>query len=1060
MPFEPIQTISEDTKQKYGGESSPLDFFTEIPKGIARGFLGVGAALTGTAEWIVPGQQESMIDAKKTIQEYRDEKFSDDKKGAAAWAGRVIGEALPYLGSSVIGGTAAGTVGALIMGFSVAGDQAYDDAIKSGASKSQANRERVVIGTINAAIEHLQVSKILKFKQAGRHSVKGFVQSIRNKTFKKLRNDVSKFTGDVLKVSIEEGIEEALQEGVSLGVPMAWRDAGPKNPDGSTDWFEVGRQIGGAALGGAVAGGVLGGSMALAQGGATAAAPTTNELMMAQDAIKSSKLSDIEKNRALRKLQELDVFNDDGVDINPDEKAPGTAQEPQTIKEGTADITLIKNAKTEAFDTAADKLKKGIETMEVHRGGQKRVMRQELGKRFSEYTDIKGSGDNARVSLALARGALEGQLLQDFTPLKDQFTEGDIDSLYGAVRDATVQPGVTLDMEAALNKLIFDGKLPAKGEIGALQEILGEKTVERLQNISLTKGQKAAKLFFEALNIPRALLASHDFSGPGRQGLMFLGYNPKIWSKANVAGYRAFASPEYAHFQDIQIKTNPNYQKAVESGLDITPIEGLSKGEEPYAYSQLAEKFPLFGPGIKASNFAYSTAMNKLRADIFYSTCESWEGSFRTKGDYKLLAEFINHATGRGTLPKTWLKKYGATLNALFFAPRLTMGRIQALGDILPIQEMQNFYAKRGDLKAKGATKEELKDVKFRISPARKIVARDLISSAAILTLLLSVIKFRGDDDTDVELDPRSSDFLKARIGNTRLDFTAGYGQILRLAAQIITAERKSTTTDEIMPEERNSIVWRFIQSKMSPPAGFAVDMIRGETFLGDKLSLETDVVAREAFQRFIPLFFQDCIDAVHYQGLHSLRVVAPLALHGVGAQTYPKRDSQKATELKDYHAKQTYGAKWNELGPNFQDALRRNYPDISAMETKAKQTADNFDYIGKLAEKQKMAGDKVFKTLPSGIREELKKLGVGIGGITQTIDSDWHLNEKRYKDYQNEVSANLKIAIPRLTAMPTWKTMTDMMKVKLLEKAIKMSKEKARTKIIREAKFSDLQRV
>jgi hypothetical protein len=1054
MPFEPIGTVSQDTQSKYSGEASPVDFFTEIPKGIARGFLGVGAALTGTAEWAIPGQQETLIDAKQAIQDYQNEKFAPTKQGAYAYGGRILGEALPYLGLAVVGGVAAGTAGAVAVGFSVAGDQAYDEAIKTGASNKQANRERVIVGTINAVIEYLQVGKILKFKSAGRNSMKAFIQSVRNKAWAKAGKSIKGFTGDILKVAIEEGIEEAAQQGVEIGVPLILRDVSPKNSDGTTDWFEICRQIATAGAAGAFAGGVIGGGMAALKGGAVGAAPTKTELATAEKAVKASNLSDIEKNAALRSLQKLDLFQDDGVDINPDETVSPT-QTPTDTTEGQ--VSLIKNEKTEAFDSASQKLKEGIEKMEVRRLGQKRAMHKELGKRFSEYTELKGADDNPRVALALARGAMEGQLLQDFTPLKEQFTEQDIDALYGAIRDATVLPGTTIDMESAMNKLIFDGKLPARGEIEALQNILGENTVKRLLDISMTKGQKAVRLFFEALNVPRATLASHDFSGPGRQGLMFLGYNPRIWGKANIAGYRAFASPEYAHFQDIQIKTNPYYQKAVKAGLEITQIEGLSKGEEPYAYSQLAEKLPLFGHGIKASNYAYTTSLNKLRADIFYSTCDNWSGSYKSEEDYRILAQFINHAVGRGTLPKTWLKKYGAILNAAFFAPRLTIGRVQAVADILPIQEVRNYFDKRSDLKAKGATKEEINKIKFHISPARKIVARDLISSAAILTLMLSVIK--RDKDATVELDPRSSDFLKAKIGDTRLDFTAGYSQILRFASQIILAEQKSTSTGDIFPLDRGDIVWRFIQSKMSPPAGFTVDMIRGETFLGDKLSLETDVVAREAFQRFVPLFMQDCVDAVRYQGLNRLRVIAPLALHGVGAMTYPKRDSQKVSEIKDYHAKQTFGVPWKELGPDSQKALRRSYPEIEAMAAKAKQSRDNFNLVGKILEKQKAAGDSVFRTLPKDIRKELKILGVGIGNISQTIDSDWQLNDKRYKAYQDGVSVEVNVALDRLFKLPTWKTMADSMKIKLIEKAIKMSKEKARTKIIREAKFSDLQR-
>lgn len=1002
MPFIPDE-IQPDTRLKYSA-GSPLDFFPEFGKGVARGFMNVGSGILGTAEFLIPGKQESMLEAKQRIQ-YASERFQPTRSGAWAWGGRVIGEALPYMGSALVGGQVAGFAGAAAVGFSVEGDMAYDEAIKSGATRGQANTERMIVGTINAAIEGAQISRLLRFKQGGKHSIKSFVGLVRKKAWGKAGNVASKFTGDILRTSLEEGIEEFLQEGVSLGAPALLRGEYPKKPDGSPDWLSIGERLGGAALGGAVAGGVLGGGVSLIGGGGTIAAPTETEIVQARDTITNSKLSDPEKNRLLRQLQETI---------------------PEDFEAGP-DINLLETPAIKEFDATVDKLGTNIEEMEVYRIPEKKAISKELGKRFGEYEKILSEIENPMEAMAVAKSAMKGGLKQQFAPLKDQFTEAEIMTLFGAVRSSSELSGTKMTIESGLLKLLFEGKLPAANEIKAIENLFGTKVAKALLD-KRTKGQKALSTILDVLNINRALLASYDMSGPGRQGALLAPLVPKQWAKATGIGYRAMASPEYAKFIDIQIRTNPFYQLAMKANLDLTKLTGLNSGEEMFS-SNIAGKFPIFGPGVKASERAYTTTLNTLRAQTFYKFCEEWQGTGKSFEDYKKLAQFINHATGRGTLPSGWEKKYASFLNIAFFAPRLQIGRIQALTDIF------------------GSS-----------SAVRKIVARDLISAFGLGALILGLLAQR--DDIDVETDPRSSDFLKVKKGNTRLDFLGGYSQIFRFAAQLVAAQQKTISTGEIFPAERGEIIWRFIQTKLSPPAGFAVDMIRGETFLGDKLSFEGDVIAREVFQRFTPLFIQDCVDAIRYQGMDGFSMVAPTAFHGVGAMTYPKRASQETLEAKDSYANQVFGKKWNELGPDFQKALRENFPQIGMMESKARLERENYGFIGKMLEKQQSAGRNIQKKLPKNVRNEMESLAIGVGGLSQRISSDWQLTEDKYKQYQSGVSKILNALLPKIISRPKWETFSPEIKRVILEEVIKLAKENVRSAIVREANINDLQNI
>lgn len=190
-------------------------------------------------------------------------KFEKTHKGTAAWAGRALGEAIPYMTTALAGGIIVGPIGAGLVGFSVEGGQAYEDAKRTGATEAQAQLERGIVGSINAAIEGVQIGRLMKFSAAGRHSIKGLVALAKKKAYGKMAKEGVKFSGRILKHSLEEGLEELLQEGVSFAVPANLRDEMPRKPDGSPDLLAIASQLGAAALGGAFAGGILGGAGAV-----------------------------------------------------------------------------------------------------------------------------------------------------------------------------------------------------------------------------------------------------------------------------------------------------------------------------------------------------------------------------------------------------------------------------------------------------------------------------------------------------------------------------------------------------------------------------------------------------------------------------------------------------------------------------------------------------------------------------------------------------------------------------------------------------------------------------
>lgn len=219
-------------------------------------------------------------------------KFGRKYSGPLAWTTRVVSEAIPYMGNAIAGGIVAGPVGAATVGFVVEGDNAYDEAISTMMRRykltrqqvearpdlvKQAQTERVVVGSINAAVEAIQVGRILKFAKSGKYSLKAFIKLAKTKGLIIAgREGFKNFGPDALRLSIEESIEEFTQEGVSLGVPAAFRGEYPVKADGSPDWWAIGERLGEAALGGAVAAPFLGGAGAVMTEAGRPGAPTTD----------------------------------------------------------------------------------------------------------------------------------------------------------------------------------------------------------------------------------------------------------------------------------------------------------------------------------------------------------------------------------------------------------------------------------------------------------------------------------------------------------------------------------------------------------------------------------------------------------------------------------------------------------------------------------------------------------------------------------------------------------------------------------------------------------------
>lgn len=367
----------------------------------------------------------------------------------------------------------------------------------------------------------------------------------------------------------------------------------------------------------------------------------------------------------------------------------------------------------------------------------------------------------------------------------------------------------------------------------------------------------------EAINLSRAIKTSFDLSAVLRQGTFIVFGHPIRGAKSIPDMFRALRSKEGQFAVDYEILHRPNYPLYEKSGLYLAEHgQKLSRMEEVYM-SRWAEKIP----GVAASQRAYTTFLNKLRADSFDSMAQnlSKKGT-PTEAELKAISNYINTATGRGSLGMKENALVG--LNTVFFAPRYVASRFQLLAG-------QPLY--RGS----AAT---------RIMIAKEY-ARFLVGLGTVYSLGLMA-------GGDIEFDPRSSDFGKIRFGKTRLDPLAGISQSTVLVSRLITGETK-TIKGKILPirgekvpygaSSTEDILARFLRSKLSPVVGTGVDIFAGENYIGEPVTITS--VPQGLLE---PLATKDILEAMIEQGIPEGAALGILAIFGMGLQTYTENEFKR----------------------------------------------------------------------------------------------------------------------------------------------------------------------
>lgn len=371
-----------------------------------------------------------------------------------------------------------------------------------------------------------------------------------------------------------------------------------------------------------------------------------------------------------------------------------------------------------------------------------------------------------------------------------------------------------------------------------VREVLLKEYVADLKGTSGVLGMpvrewiKKPSAWFDTLaGTTKSVVASLDNSFVGRQGIKLLYTHPTIWMRAFLKTWKdigkelAGIDASLAVKADIASRPNALNRKYATGKYDL----GI-KSEEAFPTS-VASKIPILGRLYKASEAAYNGAALRMRADYadyLIAKAEKFGVDTLDPAQAQGIGKLTNSMTGRGEVGLT--EKQSRLVNVAMFSVKFLKSNIDTL-----TAHRLGFGVEKGKAR----------------SFVRRESAKNLIKMVASMSVILTIAEQIWPGS--VETDPRSADFGKIRIGDTRFDISGGMASLVVLASRLVPTVHngklgfwyKSSTsgkyTDLLAGKygQMNAldVLENFAEGKASPLAGALRDLWKGEHFGGEEVT-------------------------------------------------------------------------------------------------------------------------------------------------------------------------------------------------------------------------------
>jgi ElaB/YqjD/DUF883 family membrane-anchored ribosome-binding protein len=435
-----------------------------------------------------------------------------------------------------------------------------------------------------------------------------------------------------------------------------------------------------------------------------------------------------------------------------------------------------------------------------------------------------------------------------------------------------------------------------------------------------TKFEKFRDALLEIWNIPRALMATGEISFLLIQGGIQTLSHPINAARAFYKAMQHYWSEKKSKEWGDFIKTQPYYEVMKKSKLSLSEFDARLNAQEEqflggwvnFMWDYAGWPIQLMGGKayerwkqlnlFKKLERATVGYMNTIRILRFIDGMKKLEKEKKNFNDnteeYKNVADVINTLTGRASLGPLE-GKASKVLSTVFFSPR-------NWASVLKTMTPFAFYH-FGKMGQKGT---------YKPSVAQKMAMADFMTYMAITGAMVALMaaKFNDDDDeeTEVSLDPYSSDFMKIRLGNTRIDPWAGKQQMIVFQARMImNAITKGGETKKLgqgmFTPTRSELAAQLVQNKLAPTAALAVKWAQQKVDKEGKASLygEEFLLSEELAGSLYPMYIGTVNELWEDQPETVSAFLTAYAFLGGGVSTYKtKEQKEKEKKAKEQESK------------------------------------------------------------------------------------------------------------------------------------------------------------
>jgi hypothetical protein len=514
---------------------------------------------------------------------------------------------------------------------------------------------------------------------------------------------------------------------------------------------------------------------------------------------------------------------------------------------------------------------------------------------------------------------------------------------------------------------------------------------------------------------------------------------PWLYTKGiawNLEGY--FSAKQAARLEE-ETRASPNHIDSKDHKLRFLDDD---ENQPEQFWSRLSDKLP----GWKQSKRGFVVGFNRLQQALWDYHIDQFSKNYDTTTDQMKedLADYLNTFMGVSR-PKTWLgQAANRILRPILWSPSFTWSRVRTPSLILTNPTM------RGE------------------------VAKTLGSFVGSGLMFMAAAGFLGawlwPKEKVVEWDPRSPDFGKTKLGNTRFDVFGDYGTYIRALCQAIAGSKK-TASGKIIEQARYEPLLQLARNKRSPAVSLITALATGKTYYGGRaweipkwreIKAEgglkgklgeagealtktkpgevTYFIGREALS-LLPFFLSGMTESAWNDGWATGLLAGGEEFFSGSTVSYKPTAWTRSDMTKDIAADGAYGLKWDDLTEGQQKTLRGKIPEIEIWEQKAAvERADRSEY------ETYKAGRRVTERLSPDIQTALAESNV-ILALSRKW-GDWKANDERYEQYQDYATEEIARRIGERMREPSWSGLALDQKRRIIMARIEAAKEIARSKV------------